>query len=52
MSAQTYQVGTHLEALIEGVPMAPLKTFEIFFAFRVPLPDFVKAPSLNRAMHN
>ena len=32
MSAQTYQVGAHFEALIEGVLMAPLKLFERFFA--------------------
>ena len=28
MSAQIYQVGAHLEALIDGILMAPLKTFE------------------------
>ena len=42
MSAQTYQVGAHFTALIEGILMAPLKTIEkVFFAFRVPLPDCV-----------
>ena len=31
MSAQTYQVGTHFAALIEGILMEPLKTIERFF---------------------
>ena len=31
MSAQTYQVGAHFAALIEGILMAPLKTIERFF---------------------
>ena len=31
VSAQTFQVGAHFEALIEGVLMAPLKTFESVF---------------------
>ena len=31
MSAQTYQVGAHFAALIEGILMAPLKTIERVF---------------------
>ena len=45
MSAKTYQVGAHFEALIEGVLMASLKTFaRFFFAFQVFLLDCVKDP--------
>ena len=32
MSAQTYQVGAHFEALIQGILMAALKTIERFFS--------------------
>ena len=42
MSAQTYQVGAHFAALIEGVLMAPFENIErVFFVFRVLLPDRV-----------
>ena len=44
VSARTYQVGAHFKALIEGALKAPLKKFEMFFLFRVPLPDCADEP--------
>ena len=43
MSAETYQVGAHFKALIKAILVAPLKSFESFFAFRVLLPDCEKS---------
>ena len=45
MSAETYQVGAHFKALIKAILVAPLKSFESFFAFQVPLPDCALFPS-------
>ena len=45
MSAETYQVGAHFEALMEGVLMEPLKTFESFFLhFEFPFRTVILLP--------
>ena len=37
-SAETYQVGAHFKALIKAILVAPSRTLEKFFSFRVSLP--------------
>ena len=37
-SAETYQVGAHFKALIKAILVAPSRTLERFFSFRVSLP--------------
>ena len=33
VSTETYQVGAHFKALIKGILVAPLKSFERFFSY-------------------
>ena len=40
-SAETYQVGAHFKALIKAILVAPSRTLEKFFSFRVSLPRCV-----------
>ena len=53
-SAETYQVGVHFKALIKAILVAPSRTLEKFFSFRVSLPrceassaDSGDCPSMN-----
>ena len=36
MEAPDYQVGAHFEALVEGIPVAALKSTGYFFSFQFP----------------
>ena len=51
MSAQRYQVGAHLEALNDGILVAPLKTPENFFFSQVLLPDNVPFITSKHPLH-
>jgi len=49
-SAEAYQVGAHFKALIKAILVAPSRTLEKFFSFRVSLPRCARKTPLLKVL--